>query len=177
MVLAWCRTCRRYAQRFPSRRWTIAALGFCAVLANAAELLAVNEMPPRKATDRRLQVAIAAQQGRPVLISFWATWCEPCRQEMPALQRFSDRWRERGLAVITVAVADNPRRVKDYLEEIGVQLPVIDDSEQTINLPWGARVLPTTLVLDARHRIRLRGQGVIDWDGALIDRQLQALLN
>ncbi len=175
--LAWGRRCRRFAQHFLSRRWMIALLGFCIVAANAAELVTVNEKSPPEAGDQRLQAAIAAHQGRPVLINFWATWCEPCRAEMPSLQRLADRWRDRGLAVITVAVADNSRQVEDYLREIGVQLAVIHDPEQTINQPWGARVVPTTLILDTRHRIRLRGQGAIDWDAAAIDRQLQPVLN
>ena len=96
---------------------------------------------------------------------------------MPALQRLAKRWQARGLTVITVAVADNPRQVSDTLEKLNVQLPVIHDPEQQIIQRWGVSFVPTTLILDARQRIRLRGQGAIDWDAASIDRQLQALFN
>jgi len=174
---AWCRRGCHFAQRFLLKRWMIVVLSLCAVATQAAELTVVNDKMPSKADDRRLHAAIAAYKGRPVLVNFWATWCEPCREEMPSLQRLASRWRNRGLAVITVAVADNNRRVEDYLREINVPLAVIHDSEQTINQPWGARVVPTSLILDTRHRIRLRGQGAIDWDTAVIDRQLKSVLN
>ena len=173
---AWCRRGCHFAQRFLSKRWMIVVLSFYAVATQAAELTAVNEKLPPTADDRRLHAAIAAHKGRPVLVNFWATWCEPCREEMPSLQRLANRWRGRGMVVITVAVADNTQRVEDYLGGIGVQLAVIHDPEQTINQPWGAHVVPTTLILDTRHHIRLRGQGAIDWDDAVIDRQLEPTL-
>ena len=153
----------------------VAALAFCATQANAAELLATNEAAPAKAQNKQLHAAIAAHKGHPVLINFWASWCEPCREEMSALQRLAKRWQARGLTVITVAVADSPRQVSDTLEKLNVQLPVIHDPEQQIIQRWGVSFLPTTLILDARQRIRLRGQGAIDWDAAAIDRQLQPL--
>ena len=69
----------------------VAALAFCATQANAAELLATNEAAPAKAQNKQLHDAIAAHKGHPVLINFWASWCEPCREEMPALQRLAKR--------------------------------------------------------------------------------------
>jgi len=141
--------------------------------AQAANLVSVSERNLPKASDRRLTDFLAAHRGKPVLINFWATWCEPCREEMPSLQRLAKRWRDQGLAVITIAVADNKKQAEDFLWEIGVDLPVIHDHAQALSRPWGARALPTTLILDRRHRIRLRGQGTIDWDAPEIDQQLQ----
>jgi thiol-disulfide isomerase/thioredoxin len=132
------------------------------------------------ARDPRLAQALARHQGKPVLVNFWATWCEPCREEMPALARLAARWRARGLAVQTVAVADNAKRVEDFLWEVlpaEQALPVLHDREQTLARDWEARMLPTTLVLDRRHRIVLRGTGAIDWDAPAIDRQLEKLFN
>ena len=148
----------------------------CAASLHAGEMLDVGAKRLPKAADQRLHAAIAAHPGKPLLINFWASWCEPCREEMPSLQRLADRWRARGLVVLTVAVADQRKRVEDYLWEIDVKLPVIDDPAQTLNRPWEATILPTTLLLDARHRIRLRGLGAIDWDAPEIDQQIQALL-
>ncbi|MDP1610145.1 MAG: TlpA disulfide reductase family protein [Sulfuritalea sp.] len=130
--------------------------------------------------DRRLTQLLAQHKGKPVLVNFWATWCEPCREEMPALARLAARWQAKGLTVLTVAVADNDKRAADFLWEIlpGKQtLPVLHDREQAISRAWGARVLPTTVVLDRRHRIVLRGQGAIDWDAPAIDQQLTKQIN
>lgn len=153
----------------------LALLGLMPAGGNASELAAVASKSLPTAADQRLHSAIASHKGRPVLISFWATWCAPCREEMPSLQRLAKRWQDRGLAVVTVAVADNSKQVDDYLWDIGVELPVLHDPAQTLNRPWGARVIPTTVILDHRHRIRLHGQGAIDWDAPAVDQQLQSL--
>lgn len=155
--------------------WALAMLGPVAFDARAGELASVVEkVPPRKA-DSRLHEQLAMHRDRPVLINFWATWCAPCREEMPSLQRLATRWKDKGLAVITVAVADNRERADGFLWEIDVTLPVIHDPAQGLSRPWRARVLPTTLILERRHRIRLRAQGAIDWDSPAIDQQLQTL--
>lgn len=160
----------------------MAALG-CTTPACATDIGSLKPVTAqaRPATsDSRLEQALTQHRGKPVVINFWATWCEPCREEMPALARFAARGQARGLAVLTVAVADNDKRVEDFLWEIlpdKQTLPVLHDREQTISRAWGARVLPTTVVLDRRHRIVLRGMGAIDWDALAIDKQFKKLIN
>jgi len=154
-----------------------AALGLTANVAQASELVAVSAPIPAKPTDKRLHDLVAAQKGHPVVINFWATWCEPCREEIPQLQRLANRWHDQGLAVLTVVVADNLKRVEDVLWEGSVSLPVIDDREQGISRSWGVRALPATVVLDRNHRIRFRVTGAIDWDSPAVDQRLRPLFN
>lgn len=144
---------------------------------NAADLKAVAAAPPPHATDKRLQALLDTHKGHPVIINFWATWCEPCREEMPSLQRQADRLRGQGLVVITVAVADNPSHVEDFFRDHVIQLPTIDDREKIISRAWGIHALPATVVLDRHHRMRLRGLGAINWDTPAIDKSLQVLLH
>lgn len=153
----------------------VSALGPNASWGIASELAIVPAGALPKSADRRLHTWIESHKQRPLLINFWASWCEPCREEMPSLQRLADRWHDHGLTVVTVAVGDNPKRVEDFLREISVGLPVIDDREQAISRSWEARVLPTTIILDRRHRVRLRRQGPVDWDSPAVDRELQPL--
>ncbi len=130
--------------------------------------------------DVRLARTLAQHKGRAVVLNFWATWCEPCREEMPSLARLATRWQAKGLTVLTVAVADNDKRVADFLWETlpdKQTLPVLHDREQTISRAWGARVLPTTVVLDRRHRIVARGTGAIDWDAPAMEKQLKTLIH
>lgn len=140
--------------------------------------VAAQAMPAN--ADKRLAEAIKAHRGKPVLVNFWATWCEPCREEMPSLGRLAARWQAMGLTVLTVAVADNDKRAEDFLWEVlpeGQKLPVVHDREQAISRAWGARMLPASVILDRRHRIVARGLGAIDWDAPAIDKQLHTLLN
>ena len=153
------------------------------VFAAGADTTGLKPVAPRSmpaSDDRRLAQLLERHNGKPVVLNFWATWCEPCREEMPSLARLGTRWQARGLTVLTVAVADNAKRVEDFLWETLPErqtLPVLHDREQTISRAWGARVLPTTVVLDRRHRIVLHGQGAIDWDAPAIDKQLTKLIN
>ena len=143
---------------------------------HASELATVRATRLPTPTDGRLNSLIATHPGQPVLVNFWASWCEPCREEMPSLQRLADRSRRAGLVVITVAVADRLDQVDRFLADHAIQLPVVDDRDQVISRAWGARVLPGTVVLDRHHRIRLRGQGAIDWDSPAAGRHLHPFL-
>ena len=123
---------------------------------------------------------LAAYRGKVVLVNFWATWCEPCREEMPSLARLATRWQAQGLTVLTVAVADNAKRVEEFLWEAlpdQQTLPVLHDRDQVISRAWEARMLPTTVILNKQHRIVARGTGAIDWDAPAIDKQLKKLIN
>jgi thiol-disulfide isomerase/thioredoxin len=156
------------------------AVLFCAAPAHAGDLKPVAAQALPAAADVRLKQALAQHKGKPVVVNFWATWCEPCREEMPSLARLASRWQAKGLTVLTVAVADNAKRVEDFLWETlpdQQTLPVVHDREQTISRAWGARMLPTTLILNRQHRIVARGMGAIDWDAPAIDKQLTTLIN
>jgi thiol-disulfide isomerase/thioredoxin len=163
-----------------TRAALLAALLCCTGSAVAAGLEPVAAQALPKSADARLTTAVAQNKGKPVLVNFWATWCEPCREEMPALGRLASRWQAKGLAVLTVAVADNAKRAEDFLWEVlpdQQTLPVLHDREQTISRAWSAHMLPTTVVLDRQHRIVARARGVIDWDAPATDQQLKKLIN
>lgn len=160
------------------------ALRFAAIFgllvgsAQAANLpVAIDQTLP-KTGDQRLIQYLKTHSGKPVLINFWATWCEPCREEMPSMQRMVKRLHDAGLdiLVVTVSVADNKKKAEKFLQDTGLDFPVIYDPEQTLTRSWRASVLPTTLILDRKHRIRFRVQGAIEWDSPEIEQQLQSEL-
>ncbi len=127
--------------------------------------------PAPSGDDPRLLRQIANYAGRPLVINFWASWCEPCRDEMPALARLGERLSARGAVVLTVAVADREADVVRFMQETRLSLPVLHDREQMLSRAWGARMLPYTVVLDRRHRVVAQAQGVVDWeDDAVVER-------
>lgn len=141
----------------------------------AAGLTAVPAQSIAVQSAPALAAALERYRGQAVVVNFWATWCEPCRQEMPALQRLARRMEGKGLVVLTVAVNDREVAVKDFLWEISVELPVLHDREQAESRAWGVRVLPTSIVLDRAHRPRLRAVGAIEWEAPDVLAQLENL--
>lgn len=118
----------------------------------------VSQLPPAPAALRRV---LEQLRGKSVLVNFWATWCEPCRTEMPALVSLTES--EPGLALVTVAVADRADEVRRFFEDHLVDPPFVNDPEQVISRAWDVRYLPTTLLLDAAHQPQLRVRGDLDW--------------
>lgn len=105
-------------------------------------------------------------RGQVVLLNFWATWCEPCRSEMPSLQRLAQRSADQGLHVVAVNYAESPAAVQRFLAAQGLQLPtVLLDRDGAAAKAWTPRIFPSTAVIDRRGRAAGVLVGAIDWDG------------
>jgi thiol-disulfide isomerase/thioredoxin len=105
-------------------------------------------------------------KGKVVLVNFWASWCTPCIEEMPSIQRLEEQMRDRPFAVIGVNVAEGERRVKGWVERLGIDFPVLLDADSAVFHRWGGTVLPTTYLLDGAGVVRYVGRGPLEW-GAL----------
>lgn len=92
-------------------------------------------------------VSLSSLRGQVVMINFWATWCLPCREEMPAIQSLYDRG---GFAVMAVDFGESPEKVQAFLEELGVDLPVLLDSDGTVQELYHVRGYPTSFFLDSQ---------------------------
>lgn len=159
-----------------SRLLAALAFAFLAGGVDAAGLIIDPARPLPSLKAGPLAQLLSQQKGAPVVLNFWASWCGPCRDELPSLQRLAERWRARGVSVLTVAVADHHEQASRFLWDAGVVLPLLDDADQSAAKAFGVRALPTTVILDRDHRIAARGRGAIDWDAPAIERQLQDLL-
>lgn len=116
-------------------------------------------------------------KGRVVLVHFFATWCEPCRVELPALSRFAAD-RRADVAVITVDVAEVDVRVRRFLDGVPVTFPVVAlDRDRAFTRQWGVSALPTTIVLDRGLSPRLRAVGEVAWDGPAARDAITALVS
>lgn len=109
---------------------------------------------------------LAGLRGRAVVLNFWATWCPPCRAEMPSLQQLAEIYGPDQLQVLAVNVAEGPRRINQYLQSSGLNLTVLLDPQGETARAWGATVLPTTILIDADGRPRQRVRGEVDWSGS-----------
>jgi peroxiredoxin len=120
---------------------------------------------------------LALYKGRVVLVNFWATWCEPCRQEMPSIQRLRDRFRGKAFTVLAINVDEPDARVRRFLEQTHLDLPVLMDVNKTVTRGWGVRVMPTTFLVGPDGRIRYRLLGDIDWNTDAVVGVVSELLN
>jgi len=99
-------------------------------------------------------------KGKVVLVNFWATWCPPCRVEMPLLQRMADRHRAEGLVVIGLSMdLDPPEKVAAFLAERDIRYPVAIVGRSAEQLFGGVRGYPTSFLLDRAGRIRQKAMG------------------
>lgn len=108
-------------------------------------------------------VPLKAFKGRTVLVHFFATWCAPCREELPSLTRFLNRSAAHA-SVIAISVADADQRVKHFLEQTPVNFPVLLDRERTVAKSWNVSALPTTYILDANLKPMLVVESDFPWD-------------
>ncbi len=100
--------------------------------------------------------SIATDQfaGKVLIINFWATWCQPCREEMPTLQSVYDKYRERGLALLGVNYGEGSDAVVGYVREIGVSFPIVLDRDMTVGQLYRVQGLPTTIFVDRQGIVR-----------------------
>jgi peroxiredoxin len=127
-------------------------------------------------------VPLKTFKGRTVLVHFFATWCEPCREELPALNRFLKRSASNA-SVVAISVAEADPRVKRFFEQAPVDFPVLLDRDRAIAKSWKISTLPTTYVLDANMKPLLVVEADFAWDtvelepatGTLIERKADAI--
>jgi thiol-disulfide isomerase/thioredoxin len=120
---------------------------------------------------------LAEWQGKWVVLNFWATWCAPCRKEMPSLDRLAQTAGE-DVAVVTVATGRNPpAAVTRFFEEIGVEsLPVLLDPKSALARQMGVLGLPLTVILNPEGQEIARLIGDAEWDGVNARAMLDALI-
>jgi thiol-disulfide isomerase/thioredoxin len=102
-------------------------------------------------------------RGRVVVVNFWATWCVPCREELPSLQRLREKFAGKPVEVIAVNYGEFPERVRPFLEKERLTLEVLLDTQKDAARDWGVGGLPMTFIVDSQGRARYRAFGELDW--------------
>lgn len=116
-------------------------------------------------------------QGRAVLLNFWASWCEPCRAEMPTLQQVADLYGADKLLVLAINFREPAARALQFAKTTGLRLPLLLDTTGRAAGQWDVKVFPTTLMLDNRGRARYRVKGEVDWTSSAPGQWIDQLMD
>ena len=119
---------------------------------------------------------LADYRGKVVLVNFWATWCEPCREEMPSMQRLRASLAGRPFEVLAINLAESESKVRRFLEQMPLRFPVLLDRDSGVAKAWRARILPVSFVIGPDGQIRYTALGELDWNEEKVRRAIAALL-
>ena len=131
-------------------------------------------------------VSLASLKGKVVVLNVWATWCAPCRVEMPALERLHEALGDEGLEIVAVSVDTPPGMlsptgqfggdVKAYVDAMGLTFTVLHDPERSIEERFLVQGLPTTFIIDKDGRIQQKIMGARTWDDPVYVNYIKELL-
>lgn len=135
------------------------------------------EAPAMRAVDLQGQTrSLADYRGRVVLLNFWATWCPPCRREMPSMERLRRSMAGRPLEILAVDSAETPEDVRTFLKTLDLGFPILLDPDGQNTRRWKVYALPTTFLLDGEGRIRYVLRGGAEWDEGEALQAIETLL-
>jgi peroxiredoxin len=138
-----------------------ANVGEPAIPTPVPDLVRVGEPPPdfSTTTPDGEPIALRDHRGSVVALNFWATWCVPCRTEMPALQRASETFTSGELVIVGINAGESPQQVREFLDEYGLTFPIALDQNGSIADLYGVRVFPTTIWIDAQGNVQAEHYG------------------
>ncbi|UCC57543.1 MAG: TlpA family protein disulfide reductase [Gammaproteobacteria bacterium] len=124
------------------------------------------------------QHRLADYHGKVILVNFWATWCPPCRREMPALEALYLKYRKQGLVVLAINQWEDADHVFAYMGQLNVfpTFPVLFDPESRVSADYGVKGLPTSFLINRQGKLVYRAIGGREFDHPEIERLLQTLL-
>ena len=146
------------------------------------ELDLIRPSRPKRAEDftvalvRGETLRLREQRGKAVMVNFWATWCPPCREEMPAMERLYRRHRERGFVLLAVSVDTDAALVKPFLEQHKLTFPVTLDAKMDLANTYGVRALPSSFLVDRHGYLAALALGPRAWDNRAAHALVEGML-
>jgi peroxiredoxin len=116
------------------------------------------------------------QRGQVVMLNFWASWCAPCRQEMPQLDRLYEKYHAAGFQLLGVNVDEDPRNAAGVSSKLGLHFPVLLDTEKRVSRLYDLSTMPSTVLIDRDGRVRYIHRGYKDGYEQTYDEQIRELL-
>lgn len=118
---------------------------------------------------------LAQYRGKVLIVNFWATWCPPCREEMPSMERAWQAVKDEGILLLAINVGETEDQVWTFTPNYPVTFPLLLDHDSKTIEAWPVRGLPTTFVIDPEGRLACRAIGGRAWDDPALLDQVRAL--
>ena len=104
-------------------------------------------------------VSLSGLRGSPVMLNFWATWCPPCRSEMPFIQQIYEEWSDEGLVLLAINIGESSGTVQDFMRSNNISMPVLLDTSREVAQRYGITGIPATFFIDKDGIIQNRVVG------------------
>jgi peroxiredoxin len=146
------------------------------------EAMGMTELPGKPATDLTLPtldgtpVSLQSHRGKVVFLNFWATWCIPCREEMPAMEQLHQTFRSQGLTILAVNLKESPEQIKAFMDKYHLSFTALLDHDGSVFRDYAVTGLPTTYLISREGALLARGVGGRDWTKAEGKDLIRALL-
>lgn len=115
-------------------------------------------------------VSLSDFRGKGVLLNFWASWCGPCRYEMPFLQRVYEEWSDQGLVILSVNIGESQPKVKEFMESFNLSFLTLLDTSEEVALKYNIRAIPSTFFIDKDGIIQDLKVGAFSSEAQLVNR-------
>jgi len=159
---------------------TAAIVAAClAALVNVAAAAALTSAPAPDFTLHSVAGAnlrLQEQRGQVVMLNFWASWCGPCRQEMPQLDRLYEKYHAAGFQLLGVNVDEDIHNATGASSKLGVHFPVLLDTEKKVSRLYDLSMMPSTVLIDRDGRVRYIHRGYRDGYEQTYEEQIRELL-
>jgi thiol-disulfide isomerase/thioredoxin len=115
-------------------------------------------------------------RGKVVLVNFWATWCEPCVEEMPSMQKLRNLLANAPFEIVAVNHQEGEARIRGFLQKVPLDFPIVRDTDGAVTRAWQTRIFPSSYLVDAEGKIRYVLAGATDWTAPAMVRTVESLL-
>jgi peroxiredoxin len=126
--------------------------------------------------DGNGRISLDSLRGQVVLVNFWATWCKPCEDEMPAMERLYQSLRDEPFEMLAVSVDQDPAVVEAFRGRLRLSFPILMDSSQVVAHRYQTTGFPETVLVDQRGAVVERYVGPRDWDAPVYEERIRSLL-
>jgi len=150
----------------------------CLTLSSTASAVKVRQIAPdfTLASNKGSNIRLKDLRGKVVMINFWATWCAPCRKELPLLNNLYNKYKGKGFVLLGVNIDEHSKQAQKMISELKINFPVLFDHTQTTSEAYDLQAMPSTFIVDKNGVVRFSHYGYKTGYEKRYERDVKSLL-